>query len=135
MSLTEKRRIGDIGENLACRFLKKEGLGIRERNYLKKWGEIDIVAQDGKTNKIHFVEVKTVSCEGIRKEITDRIKNYQLDNNIHRRKLERLSRVFRTYLADENILDEIDWQFDIIIVFLDIKDKVSRIKYLKDIII
>ena len=55
--------------------------------------------------------------------------------------------VFQTYLRDENISDEIDWQFDIIIVFLNIKDKnvkdipnqyVSRdyhIKYMENIII
>jgi len=146
MAITEKRKIGDIGENIACRFLEKRGFEIVSRNYWKKWGEIDIVAQKklslknriwGKSldNKIHFVEVKTVSCENIKEGITAKIENYQVDNNVHPWKLKRLSRVFQTYLLDKNISDDIEWQFDIIIVFLDLKDNISRIKYLKDIII
>ena len=144
--ITEKRKIGDIGENIACRFLEKRGFKIVNRNYWKKWGEIDIVAKkkrklkdrffgDQFNNKIHFVEVKTVSCENIKYKITDKIKNYQLNNNIHSWKLKRLSRVFRTYLLEKKVSEDIDWQFDIIIVFLDLKDNISRIEYLKDIII
>ena len=135
MTITEKRRIGDIGENLACKFLKKEGLKIVERNYLKKWGEIDIIAQEKNPKKIHFIEVKTASCENIREGIVAKMESYKLDNNIHPWKLKRLTRVFQTYLLDKKIPENIEWQFDIIIVFLDLKDKISRIKYFKDIII
>ena len=56
---TEKRKLGDIGENIACDFLKRRGFEIIERNYLRKWGEIDIVAR--KRNVIRFVEVKSVN--------------------------------------------------------------------------
>lgn len=56
---TGKQIIGKIGEDLACEMLRKEGFKVIDRNYLKKWGEIDIVAIKGK--KVHFVEVKTVS--------------------------------------------------------------------------
>ena len=41
----------------------KRGFKIIERNYLKKWGEIDIVAV--KNRKYYFVEVKTVSRENL----------------------------------------------------------------------
>ncbi|MCK4386595.1 MAG: YraN family protein [Candidatus Pacebacteria bacterium] len=146
MAKSEKRKIGDIGENIACRFLEKRGFKIIDRNYLKKWGEIDIVARKKQglkdkilkrptDNKIYFVEVKTVSCENIRGGITAKMRNYQVDNNVHPWKLQRLARVFQTYLLDKRISDETEWRFDIIIAFLDIKDKISRIKYLKDIII
>lgn len=146
MAKSEKRKIGDIGENIACRFLEKRGFKIIDRNYLKKWGEIDIVARKKQSwknrilnrptnDKIYFVEVKTVSCENIRGGITAKMRDYQVDNNVHPWKLQRLARVFQTYLLDKRISDETEWQFDIIIVFLDIKDKISRIKYLKDIII
>ena len=50
---------GQIGENIACTFLVKRGYTIMERNYLRKWGEIDIVALDG--NTLVYVEVKTRS--------------------------------------------------------------------------
>ncbi len=135
MAKTEKRRIGDIGENLACKFLKKREFKIEERNYLKKWGEIDIVAINKENNKIHFVEVKTVSCSSIRSKISSKMDNYQLGNNVHPWKLQRLSRVFKTYLLDKKICGDREWQFDIIVVFLDLKDSISRIKYFEDVII
>ena len=59
MSKTEKRKIGDIGENITARFLRSKGFAIIGKNYLKPWGEIDIIVQ--KQGKIHFIEVKTVS--------------------------------------------------------------------------
>jgi len=37
---TEKQKLGKMGEDLACRFLDKNGYRVIERNYLKKWGEI-----------------------------------------------------------------------------------------------
>ena len=135
MDISEKRKIGDIGEDLACKFLKKEGFKIVERNYWKKWGEIDIVAKNKKTKNLHFVEVKTVSCDGLREGIPDKMENYRVNDNVHPWKLKRLFRVFQTYLLNENVSNDIKWQFDIIIVFLDLKDNISRIKYLKDIII
>ncbi|MCM8759645.1 MAG: YraN family protein [Candidatus Omnitrophica bacterium] len=45
------------GEEIAARFLKKSGYKILERNYRTKFGEIDIIAQKGKS--IVFIEVKT----------------------------------------------------------------------------
>jgi len=48
---TEKRKLGDIGENIACDFLKSRGFEIIERNYLRKWGEIDIVTRKSERTK------------------------------------------------------------------------------------
>ncbi|MFH1402271.1 MAG: YraN family protein [Patescibacteria group bacterium] len=152
MTKSEKRKIGDIGENIACRFLKKNGFKIIERNYWKKWGEIDIVARKkqswkdyilrsramrkiGGANKLYFIEVKTVSCENNYKSMEKIMADYLISDKIHKWKLQRLMRVFKTYLLDKHISDEIEWQFDIIIVFLNIKDKIYRVKWLKDIII
>ncbi|MFQ5465099.1 MAG: YraN family protein [Thermodesulfobacteriota bacterium] len=47
---------GDRGEEIAARLLKKRGYRILERNYRCRYGEIDLVARDGRT--IAFVEVK-----------------------------------------------------------------------------
>lgn len=49
------------GEDIACIYLKTQGYLVIERNYRKKFAEIDIVAID-KTEKekvLAFVEVKT----------------------------------------------------------------------------
>ena len=52
-----KRDIGDIGENAAAKYLKKQKYKILERNYRKTYGEIDIIAE--KDGVLSFVEVKT----------------------------------------------------------------------------
>ena len=40
-----KKDIGDNGEELATRFLIKNGYKILERNYNSKFGELDIILQ------------------------------------------------------------------------------------------
>ena len=56
---TEKRRKGDLGESIAVKFLEGKGYKVLARNYLKPWGEIDIIVE--KERVLHFVEVKTVT--------------------------------------------------------------------------
>lgn len=58
--MTKKSDLGRRGEELACDYLKKKGYKIVERNFLRPWGELDIVARapDG---TLVFLEVKTVS--------------------------------------------------------------------------
>ncbi len=51
--------LGKQGEDLACRYLKRNGYKILERNFRFNKNEIDIVAQDG--NYLVFVEVKSRS--------------------------------------------------------------------------
>ena len=55
----KKNKVGAIGEEIAASYLKKNGFTIIEVNYLKKWGELDIVAHETHNNKeiIHFVEL------------------------------------------------------------------------------
>lgn len=50
-------RTGPFGEKVAETYLKKEGYRILEKNYRTRFGEIDIIAEDG--DDIVFVEVKT----------------------------------------------------------------------------
>jgi putative endonuclease len=142
---TEKRKIGDLGENIACKFLVKRGFEIVEQNYNKKWGEIDIIAR--KNQKLHFIEVKTVSHmpfiivkkDGKSYE-TD---NYRPEDNLHPWKLKRLSRVIQTYLLGYHLAGaksygeakETDWQFDVAVVYLDLEGLQAKVNYLEDIII
>ena len=51
------QNIGETGEEYAVNFLKKKKYNILERNYRKRYGEIDIIAEN--KNYIVFVEVKT----------------------------------------------------------------------------
>ncbi len=51
-----RQRLGESGEDLACRELAARGYAILARRYRTRYGEIDIVARDGDTTV--FVEVK-----------------------------------------------------------------------------
>ncbi len=51
-----KRQIGDKGEDLAVKALKKKGYKIVERNFNAHIGEIDIIAMD--KEYLCFVEVR-----------------------------------------------------------------------------
>lgn len=122
MSKTEKRKIGDIGEGVVCKYLENKGYVVRERNYWKPWGEIDIVAE--KANSISFVEVKTVSRENIRPE-----------ENMHPAKLKRLHRVIQTYLLDRKVPENKQWRIDLACVFLNLTTKKARVEILENIIL
>ncbi len=51
------RRIGAIGEELARHHLEAKGYRVVATNYRCRWGEIDLVARDGR--EWVFVEVRT----------------------------------------------------------------------------
>lgn len=50
---------GKKSEQIAQKYLKKQGLKIIDVNFHSKFGEIDIIAKSDE--KIHFVEVKATS--------------------------------------------------------------------------
>ena len=56
-----KRQKGIEGEALACQYLQRKGLKIIEKNWRCRWGEVDLIVQEGL--KIVFVEVKARSSQ------------------------------------------------------------------------
>jgi len=130
---SEKQKIGEIGENIAVKFLMKHGFSILDRNYTKKWGEIDIIAE--KANKIYFIEVKSVSRETLKSVTRETLDQYHPEDNMHPWKLKRLSRTIQTYLLSKKIPDEKEWQVDLLVVFLDLKNKKAKVKLVSDIIL
>ena len=129
---SKTQKTGEIGENIAEKFLVKHNFLILNRNYTKKWGEIDIIAE--KANKLYFIEVKSVARETL-KNVFYETSNYRPEDNMHPWKLKRLSRTIQTYLLSEKISDKKEWQVDLLIVFLDIKNKKAKIKVVNDIIL
>jgi putative endonuclease len=57
MTKTNNLTTGTIGEEYAANYLKSIGYKILERNFHKRYRELDIVAIEGKT--LVFVEVKS----------------------------------------------------------------------------
>ncbi len=136
MSLGSKRlfvanTVGRKGEDIACRFLMKRGYKIMERNYLKKFGEIDIVVEKGK--KISFIEVKAVSSETLA-NVSDETLRHRPEENIHQKKIMSLRRVIETYCIERE-MGEAEWNFGIITVRISDKERKARVTFMPDIIL
>lgn len=124
-----KKNVGQIGEDLASKYLKSLGFSIMDRNFLRPFGEIDIIAKQG-TN-LHFVEVKTVTVvDGVPRG-TD---TYEPEDNVHSWKLARLNKTIQSYLLEKGIdEDKNDYQLDLITVYLDKGQKLVKIEYLDNV--
>ena len=138
--ITKKRKTGNLGEDIACRFLMKRGFDIIERNYLKKCGEIDIIAI--KAGKIHFIEVKSVSSETLgnvslagQADETNGNSTFRPEDNIHSWKLQRIAKTIQIYLQEKDVSGETGWLFDVITVYIDKKRRISKVYMLENVIL
>ncbi len=140
---SDSQKIGQLGEDIACKFLMKHGFEVLERNYTKKWGEIDIIAQ--KEDKLYFIEVKSVSrpLENVGGQACSTDGNVtretnpftsRPEENMHPWKLKRLSRTIQTYLIHKRI-GNTPWQFDLLLVYIDTKNRVARVRKIENIIL
>ena len=141
---SKTQKLGELGEDIACKFLKKQGYSIVERNYTKKWGEIDIVAKRG--GKLHFIEVKSVSClvrrsnaEAMGTSVTHETSGigdqYRPEDNMHGLKAKRFARTIESYLLERNLSEEVVWQFDLATVYLNSETKEGTVEILEDVIL
>ncbi len=122
---SKTQKIGEIGEHLAVRYLENKGYKILERNHTRKWGEIDIVASKGQ--KVFFIEVKSKS--GIYKKGDA----YRPEDGMHKSKQERLKRVIQTYIMENKL--EKEWQFDLITVYINDEAGEAQVKILENVIL
>lgn len=128
----KKNQIGAWGEEIAIKYLKNKGFKILEQNYLKKWGEIDIVAHE--TGKIRFVEVKTVSYE-TKEDLNNAISRgtWRPEENVHYYKIQRLNRAIESWIMENNY--EGEWEIDVIAVRVVPREKYATVKYIKDVVL
>lgn len=129
---SEKQKIGELGESVAVKFLMKHNFSILERNYTKKWGEIDVITE--KDSKLYFIEVKSVARETL-DNVLHETSDYRPEDNMHPWKLKRLSRTIQTYLLSNKVPEEKEWQLDLLVVFLDMKNRKAKIKTISDVIL
>ncbi len=123
--------IGQKGESIAAKYLKNKGFIIIDRNYRKKWGEIDVVAR-GTDNKVHFVEVKAVSYEtraDFESAVTRR--TWRPEENVHPYKLRKLNRAIDSWLMEKRYDGE--WCIDVVAVRLVPREKYATVKFIPNI--
>jgi len=118
MSKISNKKIGTLGEEIVCRYLKNKRFSIISTNYREKFGEIDVIAKDGQ--KIHFIEVKSVSCENL-----DELPRFRPEENVHKHKQGQIKKVIESYLSDKKVGD---WQIDVMAVFIDQASKRAIVK-------
>lgn len=110
--------LGKSGENIAARFLRKNGYKILDANFRTKIGEIDIVAQE--QGYICFIEVKTrqgtsFGCP---------------EEAITPRKIRKLSQMALWYLKANRLMDQ-PCRFDVVSIVLAAPDS-PQIQLFKD---
>lgn len=130
--MARHNEIGVLGEKIASQWLAERGHEILERNYLRKYGEIDIVTRETSGNT-HFIEVKTVSYE-TRDYLTDAISRgtWRPEENVHRDKQDRLKRAIQSWLIENSYQGS--WQIDVVTVRMVPHEKYAVVKLIENVI-
>ncbi len=129
----KNKEIGAFGETIASNYMRKQGFIILNRNYLKKWGEIDIVAR-GTDGIVHFIEVKTVSYETkqrLQEAVTRR--TWRPEENVHPYKLRKLNCAIESWLMENDYNGK--WLIDVIGVRIVPREKYATVKFIPNIIL
>jgi putative endonuclease len=122
------REKGSLGEGIASKYLVNKGYKIIARNYLKPWGEIDIIATKDKV--LHFFEVKSVTVD------IERFPNgHQPEENVHRKKMRHIRRMIQTYMYETKLGPETEFRVHVLCVYLDESLRRARVKMIENIII
>jgi len=115
----KRKKTGNLGEQLACDFLKKHGYQIIETNFRCPEGEIDIVARD--EDYLSFVEVRTKTS----------LRFGSPEESITRTKKDRLKAVAEHYRQIHDSLPSL-WRIDFVAVELSHEGTISRIELIKN---
>ena len=129
ISTYTRKEVGALGENVACEYLRRHGFTIRDRNYVKKTGELDIIAE--REDTLHFVEVKTVLAEDFPLAENKGEDAYDPSLNLHAAKVRKVARTGEWYVLEKKW--EGEWQVDGILVWLRRRDGMARVSYLPQI--
>lgn len=108
------RKFGDCGEDLACRYLEKNGYEILERNkHYSRFCEIDIIAKH--KNTIVFVEVKTRKTNAYGSPM----------EAITRTKYENIRKGVQYYISENKVKD---YRIDVVGITLKPELKIEHLK-------
>ncbi|HEY4522408.1 MAG TPA: YraN family protein [Candidatus Paceibacterota bacterium] len=118
---SSRRRMGNLGEDAAVQFLERKGFKILERNFLRPWGEIDIIAEKG--GSVRFIEVKAVSREN---------SSYRPEEQVHPGKLRKLARTAEMYMNSRE--DDRDYQIDVVGVLMDMGRRIAHCRLFEQVL-
>jgi len=115
--MQKKSEIGRIGEDIAANALKARGFRIIERNYLKPWGELDVVAI-APDRTLVFVEVKTLRQNS--GQALPENESFTPEKNLTRAKLVKLQRTAQLFAGHrpELVDEKMGWRIDLAAITL-----------------
>ena len=107
-----------MGEELAARFLRDGGYRILATNYRCSYGEVDIIAQDGRV--LAFIEVRTRRSRRFG----------AAEESLTAAKRKHLVAACQDYIQRRGDGD-VEWRIDLVCVYLDRAGKLERIIHLR----
>ncbi len=93
---SKTQQIGQLGEDLAAKYLKNKGFSDIERNYTLKQGEIDIIAK--KEGILYFFEIKSSL---VKPSVS--YETYNPAENMHPKKIDRFLRTANIYVLNKKV--------------------------------
>lgn len=119
--------LGELGEEIAEKFLNSQNYLILKKNFYSRYGEIDLVALAPGGQILAFVEVKTRANKIFGEP----------EESVNKLKLNKIRKTIFHYLqahsADKiNRLRTIDWRIEIIAIELDGNYNFRQINHLKN---
>jgi putative endonuclease len=122
ISSSNRKRRGDKGEDIAVHYLTNGGYQVIDRNYLKREGEIDIIAK--KDSIIIFIEVKTRFI----KNEDDLLEPPEA--TISNSKIAKIRKTATAFMKEKKLSPDREYRCDVISIVVNKKKaKIKHIKY------
>lgn len=149
--------IGQLGEEIACQYLEKKGYTILDRNFRRKWGEIDIICSKTHNNAENvprgtllgwltsffmpklthkYSQVYQQERHSDKKIVFVEVKTLQPsslrpEDNITPAKQRKLIRSCQLYLSQKSYSNNTNWQIDVIAILLDKRTGKANVEHLE----
>lgn len=115
-----KKEIGDLGEDIACKYLLKKKYRIIIRNFQKRYGEIDIIARNSNDILVFFeVKTRTSNRYGTGAEAVGYYKQKRLVKTAY-------------FYLNENKIRYDNFRIDVLSIDLDFRKRISRITHFRN---
>lgn len=107
----DTKKLGELGEKIACEYLVNKDYKILGKNYRIRFGEIDVIAKKKRRlfangdRVIHFVEVKTII------DLSDR---FFPEDRVNYKKQRKLIRLCEIWLEKNKFPNDQPYQIDVI---------------------
>ena len=131
MSISSKE-VGQFGEKIAEKYLKKKGYQILDKNYEEglvsgpSRGEIDIISR--KDGTVIFVEVKTL----LKNHRPEAFSAISPEDKVDFTKQRKLIKTAQSWLVKNRTPLNSKWQIDVIAIRVDLNSEKAKIRHFKN---